>query len=83
MTEDNTLNLDLNDLTIGEISEIEELSNLPFDAMNDPTKPKGRLLQAMAYVSKKRTDPNFTFEMAGALKLNIDSDEVGPTNGGE
>jgi hypothetical protein len=37
----------------------------------------------MAYVSKKRTNPEFTFEMAGALKLNIDSDEVGPTNGGE
>jgi hypothetical protein len=82
MTED-TLNLDLNDLTIAEISEIEELSNLPFDAMSDPSKPKGRLLQAMAYVSKKRLDPNFTFEMAGALKLNMTSEDASLINGDE
>jgi len=80
---DNTLDLDLNDLTIAEISEIEELSNLPFDAMSDPSKPKGRLLQAMAYVSKKRLDPNFTFEMAGALKLNLSSDEASLIDGDE
>jgi hypothetical protein len=82
MTED-TLNLDLNDLTIAEISEIEELSNLPFDAMSDPSKPKGRLLQAMAYVSKKRLDPNFTFEMAGALKLNMTSEDASLIDGDE
>jgi hypothetical protein len=82
MTED-TLNLDLNDLTIAEISEIEELSNLPFDAMSDPSRPKGRLLQAMAYVSKKRLDPNFTFEMAGALKLNMTSEDASLIDGDE
>ena len=82
MTED-TLNLDLNDLTIAEISEIEELLNLPFDAMSDPSRPKGRLLQAMAYVSKKRLDPNFTFEMAGALKLNMTSEDASLIDGDE
>ena len=80
---DETLEFNLDDLTIGEICEIEELTNQPFDALNDPTKPKGRMLQAMAFISKRRTNPDFTFEDAGAIKISMNSDEVGPTSGDE
>ena len=52
------------------------------DAMQDPTQKKGRMLQAMAYISRKRTDPDFTFEDAANLKLQIDGDED-PTDGNE
>jgi hypothetical protein len=81
--QESTLDFNLNDLTIGEIVTIEELTGLPFDAMTDPDKPKGKLLQAIAYISKRREDPEFTFEMAGDLKLNLASDEADFTQGDE
>ena len=83
MTDKSSINFNLNDLTIGEIVTIEELTGLPFDAMTDPDKPKGKLLQAIAYISKRRDNPEFTFEMAGDLKLNLASDEADFTQGDE
>ena len=80
---DETLEFNLDDLTIAEICEIEELTNQPFDALNDPTKPKGKMLQAMAFISKRRANPDFTFEDAGDIKISLNSDEAGPTNGDE
>ena len=83
MTDNSYINFNLNDLTIGEIVSIEELTGLPFDAMTDPDKPKGKLLQAIAYISKRRDNPEFTFEDAGNLKLNLASDEADFTQGDE
>ena len=83
MTDNSSINFNLNDLTIGEIVTIEALTGLPFDAMTDPDKPKGKLLQAIAYISKRRENPEFTFEMAGDLKLNLASDEADFTHGDE
>ena len=80
---DDTLEFNLDDLTIAEICEIEELTGQPFDAMNDPTKPKGKMLQAMAFISKRRSNPDFTFEEAGAIKISLSADEAGPTNADE
>tara|TARA_B100000519_G_C14030833_1_gene337957 strand:- start:207 stop:461 length:255 start_codon:yes stop_codon:yes gene_type:complete len=79
---DDVMKIDIDSLTIGEIVEIEDLTGLPMDAMQDPTSPKGRMLQAMAYISRRRTDPKFTFEDAANLKLEVDSDED-PTDGSE
>ena len=73
------VNFNLNDLTIGEIVTIEELTGLPFDAMTDPDKPKGKLLQAIAYISRRRENPEFTWEEAGALKINTTAEKVNPT----
>ena len=81
--QESTLVCNLNDLSIGEIVSIEELTGLPFDAMTDPDKPKGKLLQAIAYISKRRDNPEFTFEDAGNLKLNLASDEADFTQGDE
>ena len=81
--QESTLDFNLNDLTIGEIVTIEELTGLPFDAMTDPDKPKGKLLQAIAYISKRRDNPEFTFEDAGNLKLNLASDAADFTQGDE
>ena len=80
---DDTLNIDINDLTIAEIVEIEELTGLPFDAMGDATKPKGKMLQALAFISKRRGNPDFTWEDAGALKIDLANTEADPTDGGE
>ena len=75
---DETLEFNLDDLTIGEICEIEELTGQPFDALNDPSKPKGKMLQAMAYISKRRDNPDFTFEMAGNIKIKTTESQPDP-----
>ena len=76
-------NIDINDLTIGEIVEIEERTGLPLDALGQADKPKGKMLQALAYISKRRDNPDFTWEMAGALKSSTDSTPVDPSDGDE
>lgn len=57
-------------LTVGDIAEIEELSNLPFSALGDASVPKGKLMQAVAYVLKRKTNAAFTMEDAAALSMD-------------
>lgn len=82
-TPDDALNIDINDLTIAEVVEIEDLTGMPLDALGQADKPKGRMLQALAYISKRRDNPDFTFEDAGALKITTDSTTPDPTDGDE
>ena len=83
MTDNEHLNIDINDLTIAEVVEIEERTGLPLDALGQSDKPKGKMLQALAYISKRRDNPDFTWEMAGALKISATSEKVDPTDGDE
>ena len=83
MTDIEHFNIDINELTIGEIVEIEERTGLPLDALGQADKPKGKMLQALAYISKRRDNPDFTWEMAGALKISTASDPVDPPDGDE
>ena len=78
-----SFNIDINDLTIAEIVEIEERTGMPLDALGQADKPKGKMLQALAYISKRRDNPDFTWEMAGALKISTDSTPADPTDGDE
>ena len=71
MNDPDVMTIDLDDLTIGEVIEIEDLTGLPLDALQDTTMKKGRVLQAMAFISRRRVDPAFTFEDAANLKLNM------------
>ena len=72
------LNLDISDLTIAEIVEIEELTGMPLDSLGQADKPKGKMLQAMAYISKRRDNPDFTFEMAGNIKITTTETKPDP-----
>ena len=83
MADNEHFSIDINDLTIGEIVEIEERTGLPLDALGQADKPKGKMLQALAYISKRRDNPDFTWEMAGALKINTTSEKIDPTDGDE
>ena len=75
--------VDLTDLTIAEVCEIEDRTGLPLDALGQADKPKGRMLQALAYIVKRREDPEFTWEMAGELKISTDATPADPTDGDE
>ena len=73
------LDVDISQLTIAEVVEIEERTGLPLDALGDADKPKGKVLQALAYIVKRRDNPEFTWEEAGLLRINPVSEKVGPT----
>ena len=83
MADSEHFNIDINDLTIAEVVEIEDRTGLPLDALGQADKPKGRMLQALAYISKRRDNPDFTWEMAGALKISTDATPVDPGDGAE
>ena len=83
MADSEHFNIDINDLTIAEIVEIEERTGMPLDALGQADKPKGKMLQALAYISKRRDNPEFTWEMAGDLKITTESTPVDPSEGGE
>jgi len=69
--------VDFDDLTIGEIEEIEELTGASIKLLDDPERPMGATLRVLAYIRKRRDNPDFTLEMAGELLLvlNKDADE--------
>ena len=75
--------VDINELTIAEVVTIEEMTGLPLDALGQADKPKGKMLQALAYIVKRRDNPEFTWEMAGELKITTDSTPADPTDGDE
>ena len=83
MTDTDVFTIDINDLTIAEVVLIEEMTGLPLDALGQPDVPKGKMMQALAFISKKREDPDFTWEQAGELRISAVSEKVDPTDGDE
>lgn len=61
--------IDVDSLTIGELEQVEELSGMPIAWLGDVNRPQSKLMRALVYVVKRRTDPTFTYEDAGNLKL--------------
>ena len=76
-------NVDVSDLTIAEVVEIEDRTGLPLDALGQADKPKGRMLQALAFIVKRRENPDYTWEEAGELKITPTSEKIDPTDGAE
>lgn len=62
--------MNVNKLTLGEIAKVEELAGTGIASFGDDTAPKGKLMAALAFIIKKRTDKDFTF--AQALELTED-----------
>lgn len=78
--DEQTLNVDLKHLTVEEIEAIEEKTGAPIDTLADPAKPKGTMLRAIGYTVRRRTDPDFTWEAAGKLKVELAEEELPPTD---
>jgi len=62
--------LNLNDLTIGEVADLEEVLGISMEAAFAADAPRGRVIQALVWINNRREDPTFTFEDAGKLKLS-------------
>jgi len=76
--------LDVDQLTIGDVEDIEEICGKSFEELNFD-KPSARLLKAIVYVNGRKTNPNFTLEDARQVHLNevtVKGQEPDPTEGG-
>ena len=62
--------MDIQNLTLGEIAKVEEVSGRAFADISDETAPKGALMAALALVIKRRENPKFSLEDAQALTMN-------------
>lgn len=60
---------DLRELSTGQIEEIEDLIDDAISSVFDTTLPQGKRHRAVAYVVRKETEPDLTFEGAKKLKL--------------
>jgi len=76
---------DFDDLTLREVSLIEDLSGQSIESIAEKDKPKGKSLAAIVMVIKRRTgNPKFTFNeamdvpLAEAYELLGDDDEADP-----
>jgi hypothetical protein len=61
--------IDFEAMTLSEVEEIELLTGRSIETIMNEDAPRGRVLKAIIWVMKKRTDPSFTLEQAGALSL--------------
>lgn len=68
---------DISHLTMGEVTQLEELSGLSITQMGDKGVPMGRFMTALAFLAKRRTDPKYTFEKAQTLTLTELGDILG------
>lgn len=61
--------IDITKLTMGEIAKVEDLSGQPISAIGNDASPKGLALAALAFVTKKRHEPAYTWNDAQLLTL--------------
>jgi hypothetical protein len=64
-----TQTFDFESLTLNEVEQIELIAGTSIDQILDAGNPKGKAMKAIIFIMKKRTDPNFTVEQAGAISM--------------
>jgi hypothetical protein len=60
---------DFESLTLNEVEQIELITGVSIDQILDAGNPKGKAMKAIIFIMKRRLDPNFTIEQAGALSM--------------
>lgn len=68
-----------NKLVLGEVAKVEDLSGQSISVLGKEEAPKGLLLAAIAFVWKKRSQPDFTWNDALGLTLDEANDILGLT----
>jgi hypothetical protein len=54
--------MNFDNLTLGEIEEIELLTGSSLDDLFKDGHPKGRAMRAIYYISRKKNEPDYKFE---------------------
>ena len=61
--------MNVNELTLGEVEEVENYAGLPLAALTDGNSPKGKLMVGLAWIIKRKEDPSFTLHEAKKLTM--------------
>ena len=69
----------LEDLSLGEIMELEEVGGISMSAFTDGGTLPFRAVVALAWIVNRRDDPAYTFEDAKRLKARELADIFAPT----
>lgn len=66
------LSLDINDLTIDDVVDLEEVTGSSIQNIMQTADgvPQGRFLKALVWITQRKIDPSFTFEQAGAVSFS-------------
>ena len=62
--------MEFEDITLGEIAEIEDYAGMSFSKVGDDIPGVFRLRIGLAWVLKRRIDPSFTIEQAAKITPN-------------
>ena len=62
--------MDFEDITLGEIAEIEDYAKMPFSDIAEEKLGVIKLRIALAWIMKRRTNPDFTIAEAEKLTPN-------------
>ena len=74
------MDININDLTLGDLEEIEDVAGKPASALFDGGM-SAKTMQAVVYVLKRRGDPEFTIEDAKRIKVTeFGATDVPPTD---
>ncbi len=75
--------MNVNDLTMGEIDEVETFAGQPLSTLASTEQSNTKLLIGLAWVINRKADPKFTLEHAKKLTMNeitslLEDDEDDP-----
>lgn len=62
--------LSLNDLTMAEVEELENITGISLSEMADDSKPKAKFMTGLAWIAKRREAPEFTWGDARELTMS-------------
>lgn len=75
--------MDIKKLTLGELAQVEKLGGHPISSLQDESVPKVKMMTALAFVIKKRENPDFTFTDAENLTMDELENLIGDLSGDE
>lgn len=79
---DEKLTIDFDDLTFEELEELEDILDKPFDEFFDG-KRSAKVMRGLAFIAKRRQDPEFTWEDAKSLRVRDAKGASDPTAAGD
>ena len=77
----NVLKINPEDLTLGDIETIEDLSGQPIGWLGNSDKPQGKMMVAVAYTIGLRDDPHYTLDQARKMRVEVDDTATDDTAG--
>lgn len=77
-----SIDIDIDGMTLGEMELVEDLTGLGLDQIGEVMAkpgPKVKVLAALAFVVKRRTDPDVTLEQVKNMRITLaDADPKAP-----